>query len=112
MTYSINFKNSDLGRGLNYYDCKKSDTLNAGILEQVLDDSICWHGIKSSDLNRVLDYISLEYPPMLIEIEAEYLRGDKVFPRFVCGMRTGGFTYGRHLFTADEAAAMRSQRTI
>lgn len=112
MTYSINFKNSDLGRGLNYYDCKKSDTLNAGILEQVLDDFICWHGIKPSDLNRVLDYLSLEYSPMLIEIEAEYLRGDKIFPRFVCGMRTGGFTYGCHHFTAAEAAEQRNQGMI
>lgn len=112
MTYAIYFTPADLGRNLNYYDSKKADTLNAGLFEQVLDNLICWHSIKPTDLDRILDYLSLEYPPMLISIEAEYMRGSLCFPKFICGMRTGGFTYGRRYFTADEAAAMRSQCMI
>ena len=110
MRYTITIPVAEFGRGLNFYDCKKADTLQAGLLEEVTSDLICWHSIEAKDIERVVNYLSLEYPPMLIEIEAEYLRGSLCFTQFVCGMMTGGYTYGHHQFTYEETILQRNAK--
>lgn len=90
MRYTIYFTPKDIGRGLNMADIRKSDTLRAGMLEQVLDDLICWHDIKARDLDRVMDYIQLEFGRVLIQIEEEYHRGRMVEGMPVCAVQLGG----------------------
>ena len=75
MTYSLDFKVADIGRNLTMNDCRKSDTLNAGMLEQVLEDWISWHGVRRRDIERVLKYIELELGPAFVLISEEHFQG-------------------------------------
>lgn len=85
--YSVYFTPDDIGRGLTMDDCRKADTLNAGMLEQVLDDLISWHNIPKRDLNRVMDYIQLEYGHILIGVETEILAGGYARGVSSCGVQ-------------------------
>jgi len=84
MTYSISWNVAD-SRSLVMEDCKKSDTLQAGMLEQVLPDTICWHDIEEKDIERVLNYIRFEFGHINIWIESEYYDGCVCDLTFVCG---------------------------
>lgn len=75
MTYSIDFQTKDIGRNLTVQDIRKSDTLNAGMLEQVLDDWISWHGVERKDVERVLKYIELELGSAFVLISEEHFQG-------------------------------------
>jgi hypothetical protein len=55
----------------------KSDTLNAGMLENAYDDLFVWHDIEHYDLHRVVHYIGLEFAPEGIEI---YTSDEKYSP--------------------------------
>lgn len=84
MTYSVLW--NPHGRDLHRSDILKSDTLNAGMLEQVLDDLISWHDIRRKDLDRVLTYIQIEFGPKLAEIASEICVGCVVNLQTVCAV--------------------------
>lgn len=86
MVYSICWSPNYAGP-LTKDDVKKSDTLSAGMLEQVLPDLICWHGVKHKDVDRVLTYIGLEFGPLFVSVEEERRGGSVCVP--VCGVRLG-----------------------
>lgn len=87
MTYSIYFTPEQIKRNLIMDDVRKSDTLNAGMLEQVLENLINWHDIYKKDLSRVCDYIGLEYGHICVEIYKEKYIGSfcELIP--VCGIK-------------------------
>lgn len=84
MTYSVTWKLNK--RYLRRSDILKSDTLNAGMMEQVLDDLISWHDIRQKDLDRVLTYIQVEFSPKLAEIASEKHTGCMVNLQTVCAV--------------------------
>ena len=87
MTYSIDFQTKDIGRNLTVQDIRKSDTLNAGMLEQVLDDWISWHGVPRKDVERVLNYIELELGPAFVSIAEEHFCGSFCDLRGICAVQ-------------------------
>ncbi len=86
-TYSIYFEPTMIGRNLNMDDIRKADTLGAGMLEQVLENLICWHDLKAKDLNRVMTYISLELGHPLVTIEEEHYCGCTCRLDLVCAVQ-------------------------
>lgn len=68
MTYSIYFHY----HGMTMKSIKKSDCLDAGMLEWASDDVYVWHDIKEKDLCRVVKYIGMEFDVPMVEITKEY----------------------------------------
>lgn len=83
MTYAIYWKPSQ-SRNLMMDDCKKADTIKTGMLEQVLENLISWHDIPAKDVERVLNYIGLEFGHILVTIESEQYQGCMVYSKLVC----------------------------
>lgn len=67
MTYSVYFHY----RGMTMMAIRKSDCLEAGMLECAYDDIFVWHDVEEKDLHRVVKYIGLEFKVPMVEIAEE-----------------------------------------
>lgn len=83
MMYTIYWKPSQ-SRNLMMDDCKKADTLKAGMLEQVLENLISWHDIPAKNVEYILNYIGMEFGHILVAIESEQYQGCTVYGKLVC----------------------------
>ena len=84
MTFCINWKPS---RNLSMDDCRKSDDLHAGMLEQVLENLVSWHDVDRRDMDRVITYIGCEFPGVFAEVYEEHTTGSFCECKPICAIQ-------------------------
>lgn len=59
----------------------------SGLLEEVLDGIVTFHGVEQKDVNKALDYLTNRYGRNLVAVESELILGSYCQLTLICAVQ-------------------------